>query len=484
MTTREPRRRRDPEDRSVRRTWWFLSATFLVLATVIGIRALTSTDSWRWLPVVAIALSVVAAIAHRNAVVELETRGRAEAENFARILSGLSRSVSVEAIVRAIVDDLADGMGADHVVVARRRPDGGGLEATLVTRRAGVPNSSTVLPIGDLDLGPDAMPVVPVGIPIVTEPDRPLVGTAIATRRPGMADPIQERRTAAATPSRPGREPDRRESAFARAAGSVATEARGRAADWLGELMEDFGLRARDRNRRFARRPQAEVLGTDAASRSAARIAERVRAVYGLSHTLAAPMRSNGEVFGAIVVSRRDREPWDVAARRLLEGAAVEASAALARAYSFREATANAATDPLTGLPNRRYFDEFCGLLALRRRAGDAVAVLMVDIDKFKGVNDKYGHPVGDEVLRAVSRAIVSAVREEDVPARVGGEEFAVLLRNPGPDVAVEVGERVCEAVRALDLSEFGIPGVSVSVGVASADEADEPIPSIIERAD
>ncbi len=484
MTTREPRRRRDPEDRSVRRTWWLFSATFLVLAAVIGIRALTSADSWRWLPVVAIALSVIAAIAHRNAVVELEARGRAEAENFARILSGLSRSVSVDAIVRAIVDDLADGMNADHVVVARRRADGGGLEATLVTRRAGVPNSSTVLPIGDLDLGADAMPVVPVGIPIVTEQDRPLVGTASAARRPATADPIQERRTAAAMPSRPGREPDRRESSFARAAGSVATEARGRAANWLGELMEDFGLRARDRNRRYTRLPQAEVLGTGPASQSAARIAERVRAVYGLSHTLAAPMRSNGEVFGAIVVSRRDREPWDVAARRLLEGAAVEASAALARAYSFREATANAATDPLTGLPNRRYFDEFCGLLARRRRAGDAVAVLMVDIDKFKGLNDKYGHPVGDEVLRAVSRAIVSAVREEDVPARVGGEEFAVLLRNPGPDVAVEVGERVCAAVRALDLSEFGIPGVSVSVGVANADGFDEPIPSIIERAD
>ncbi|MEO5918604.1 MAG: GGDEF domain-containing protein [Candidatus Limnocylindrales bacterium] len=484
MTTREPRRRRDPEDRSVRRTWWLLSATFLVLAAVIGIRALTSADSWRWLPVVAIALSVVAAIAHRNAVVELEARGRAEAENFARILSGLSRSVSVDAIVRAIVDDLADGMSADHVVIARRRPDGGGLEATLVTRRAGVPNSSTVLPIGDLDLDVDALPVFPVGIPIETEPDRPLVATASATRGLGAASPIAERKPVAIMPGRPGREPDWRESAVARAAGSAASEARGRAADWLGELMEDFGLRARDRNRRFARRPQAEVLGTGPASQSAARIAERVRAVYGLSHTLAAPMRSNGEVFGAIVVSRRDREPWDLAARRLLEGAAVEASAALARAYSFREATAHAATDPLTGLPNRRYFDEFCGLLARRRRAGDAVAVLMVDIDKFKGLNDKYGHPEGDEVLRAVSRAIVSAVREEDVPARVGGEEFAVLLRNPGPDVAVEVGERVCDAVRALDLSAFGIPGVSVSVGVASAEGADEPIPSIIERAD
>ena len=156
----------------------------------------------------------------------------------------------------------------------------------------------------------------------------------------------------------------------------------------------------------------------------------------------------------------------------------------MARAYTYREAAANASTDQLTGLPNRRYFDEFCGLLARRRRSGDAVAVLMVDIDKFKLLNDTYGHPVGDQVLKAVAGAVVTAVREQDVPARVGGEEFAVLLRNPGPEVAVEVGERVRSAVLALDLRHLGVPGVSVSVGVANARGADEPIPDIIERAD
>jgi len=258
-----------------------------------------------------------------------------------------------------------------------------------------------------------------------------------------------------------------------------------RLGDWMRELLLDLGITrtpARERAARLAFR--SEVLGSGAPAVVAARIAERVRAVYGLSHTLTAALRTEGGVIGAIVVSRRDREAWDVPARRLLEGAAVEAAAALARAYSYREATANASTDPLTGLPNRRYFDEFCGLLARRRRSGDAVAVLMVDIDRFKVLNDTYGHPVGDEVLKAVAEAIVSAVREEDVPARVGGEEFAVLLRNPGPDVAVEVGERVREAVRALDLRSIGVPGVSVSVGVANARGTDEPIPSIVDRAD
>jgi diguanylate cyclase (GGDEF)-like protein len=138
----------------------------------------------------------------------------------------------------------------------------------------------------------------------------------------------------------------------------------------------------------------------------------------------------------------------------------------------------------LTGIPNRRYFDEFVGLLAQRRRAGDAVGILMVDIDRFKALNDKHGHPTGDAVLRGVAAAIVSAVREDDVPARFGGEEFVVLLRNPAPGVAVEVGERIRSAVRALDLSELGVPPVSVSVGVAVASGPEDTVEDLLATAD
>ncbi len=484
MSSTEPRRSRDPEDRSVRRAWWLLSGTFLVLVVVTLVRALTTSDALAWVPVIGAGVASLAAIAHRNAVVGLEARGRAEAENLARILRGLSRSVSVDAIVGAIVDDLAEGTGADHVVVVRRRTDGGVLEATLVTHRAGVPNSSTVLPLGDLDLA--ASPSM-VAVPMAVAPAPVLAG---ARTVPSSADawpsgrPERSLRTGSPDERRDGagrstRPIDRRARAL-----QLPSTSRPGDGSWFAGILADVGRRRTATESYAARAARAEVLGSGPSAQVAARIAERVKAVYGLSHTLAAPLRTESGVIGAIVVSRRDRDAWDLPARRLLEGAAVEASAALARAYSFREAEANASTDPLTGLPNRRYFDEFCGLLARRRRAGDAVAVLMVDIDKFKVLNDTFGHPVGDLVLREVANAIVSAVREEDVPARVGGEEFAVLLRNPGPDVALEVGERVCAAVRALDLSRHGVPGVSVSVGVANATEADEPIPVIIERAD
>jgi diguanylate cyclase (GGDEF)-like protein len=135
-------------------------------------------------------------------------------------------------------------------------------------------------------------------------------------------------------------------------------------------------------------------------------------------------------------------------------------------------------------LPNRHYFDEYVGLLARRRRAGDAVGILMVDIDRFKALNDRHGHATGDAVLRAVAGAIVSAVREDDVPARFGGEEFVVLLRNPGPGVAVEVGERVRAAVRGLDLRRLGVPAISVSIGVAVAERPDDAVESLIDIAD
>jgi diguanylate cyclase (GGDEF)-like protein len=214
------------------------------------------------------------------------------------------------------------------------------------------------------------------------------------------------------------------------------------------------------------------------------RIAERAQSVFGLRHTLVTPLTTDGGMIGALLISRRTAGDWPPAAQRLLVGAAVEASAALSRVYSHRQAEARASTDGLTGLPNRRYFDEFCALLSRRRRAEDSVGVLMIDIDKFKGINDTHGHQVGDEVLRAVAAAIVGAVREDDVPARYGGEEFAVLLRNPTLAVAVEVGERVREAVAALDLDRFGVATVRVSVGAAIADDPEEPITTTIEQAD
>jgi len=351
--------------------------------------------------------------------------------------------VSPDAIVSAIVGDLADAVGADHIVAVRRRPDGVALEATLVTHRTGVPPTTTVLPLTDLD--------------------RPITDPEIAAQAARVAE-----EAAVEGPDVPLTQ-DR-----------ASLPRRGW--DQLVGLLGDLGLPVQRRPDDDAG-PRMEILGDALDAPAVIRVTRRVRALHGLGNTLSVPLRTEQGLVGAIVVSRRTHDAWEPSARRLVLGAASEASAALARARTFREAAVGAQTDALTGLPNRRYFEEFCSLLARRRRAGDGISVLMVDIDKFKNLNDRYGHPVGDLVLRAVGEAIARTVRDDDVPARIGGEEFAVLLRNPGPNVAAEVGERVRLAVRAIDLEAVGVPGVTVSVGVANA-RPDEPIPAVIDRAD
>jgi diguanylate cyclase len=114
------------------------------------------------------------------------------------------------------------------------------------------------------------------------------------------------------------------------------------------------------------------------------------------------------------------------------------------------DATRDASTDALTGLSNRRAFDA-----ALRHAAGDAMnsgatlAFVLLDIDHFKMVNDHWGHPAGDEVLRQVAATLTRTVRGGDLVARYGGEEFAVILPRTGRRGALAVAENVREAVAA-----------------------------------
>ncbi|MCU0504151.1 MAG: GGDEF domain-containing protein [Chloroflexi bacterium] len=212
------------------------------------------------------------------------------------------------------------------------------------------------------------------------------------------------------------------------------------------------------------------------------RLEAHVADAFALRHTIAAPLVVEAGLVGAIVLSRRTGQAWGDTARRRLAVSAAEASAALERAYTLSDAEARAQTDPLTGLPNRRRFDQAARDLAGRRRAGDRVGLLMIDLDHFKRLNDELGHPAGDRVLVAVARAIAGSVRDVDLPARVGGEEFAVILRDPSG--AAEVAERLRAAIAAIDLSDHGIPGVTASVGVAVAADPDEQIASLVRRAD
>jgi diguanylate cyclase (GGDEF)-like protein len=154
-------------------------------------------------------------------------------------------------------------------------------------------------------------------------------------------------------------------------------------------------------------------------------------------------------------------------------------------AHYHDELHRRATIDTLTGLPNRATFEELIRHeVAAARRESRKLGLLLVDVDHFKRVNDQRGHPAGDDVLRELGRRLRVAVRGEDFLARVGGEEFAVLL--PGADLAAaaEVGERIGAHVRSAPvLVGDGSVAVTVSTGVTTLEPHDDEL-SFVSRAD
>jgi two-component system cell cycle response regulator len=150
-------------------------------------------------------------------------------------------------------------------------------------------------------------------------------------------------------------------------------------------------------------------------------------------------------------------------------------------------------TDVLTGWHNRRYLQvRMKEEIARARRHGTPLTCLMIDIDRFKAVNDSHGHAAGDEVLVELAQRIESEVRASDVAARYGGEEFVVLLPNTNTDAGVLLAERIRQSISAtpIDLRYDGSVRISASVGIASVipDASDDDLKTIgdalIARAD
>ena len=125
--------------------------------------------------------------------------------------------------------------------------------------------------------------------------------------------------------------------------------------------------------------------------------------------------------------------------------------------------------DPLTGLANRTLFDELLVRAAYRAdRSGRPVAVLYLDLDGFKDVNDVFGHPSGDRVLSETSRRLEAVVRPGDIVARMGGDEFVVLCENlVTPDDAEKIATRIVQAVGKPIPVAAGVATVTASVGIA-----------------
>lgn len=200
----------------------------------------------------------------------------------------------------------------------------------------------------------------------------------------------------------------------------------------------------------------------------------------------AAPLIFHDQLLGVLVGLAHGSTvflPADVAS---LSAYAAHASIALSNAHLVDRLQRQAAEDPLTGLCNQRAFFRHCGVEFGRgRRSGASVAIVMLDLDFFKTINDEHGHPYGDQVLIGVADALRRSVRAHDTVARMGGEEFAMLL--PGTDAltAHELAERARAAVSAVPLRGGRRLSCSAGVAVASLNESAPSAPlDLIELAD
>jgi diguanylate cyclase (GGDEF)-like protein len=157
--------------------------------------------------------------------------------------------------------------------------------------------------------------------------------------------------------------------------------------------------------------------------------------------------------------------------QRLLETLASVAASALDKAVQHENVNVQATTDQLTGLANRRSFEQRVSLALKSRRSGDGAAIIFVDLDRFKQINDEHGHQAGDEVLVEAAARLSAAVRGGDFVARLGGDEFTLLLRGvQTPDDAVLVAERVLALMRKPIALSCGVQvQTTPSIGIALA---------------
>lgn len=145
-----------------------------------------------------------------------------------------------------------------------------------------------------------------------------------------------------------------------------------------------------------------------------------------------------------------------------------------------------AMTDVLSGLSNRRaFFDRGEAIFNAARRYNHPTSVMMLDIDRFKAINDAHGHAAGDEVIKVLASILRHGVRDSDIIGRIGGEEFAVILPETNVEAAQELGERMLNDIRriAVHIGDLKIT-YTASIGIASRSEKDHSLNELVAKAD
>ena len=195
------------------------------------------------------------------------------------------------------------------------------------------------------------------------------------------------------------------------------------------------------------------------------------------------PLITEGKSMGALWMWGEGLHESDMPTMSLFTS---QLAAALQNANLLTEVGRLAITDELTGIYNRRYFFEMAEKKFTRAlKDKSPLSILLVDIDHFKNFNDRYGHAVGDQVLRAAAKMMASALRESDIIGRYGGEEFSIILPDTNNSSAIYVGERLLARVSDVPIdTAAGKLSIEISLGIAGMSKETPNLQSLIVRAD
>jgi diguanylate cyclase (GGDEF)-like protein len=192
--------------------------------------------------------------------------------------------------------------------------------------------------------------------------------------------------------------------------------------------------------------------------------------ITNLKSALAVPLEQDGSAIGVLSLYSNNKNAFSRDHLRILETMSPRLGAALGNERKLTEAQDNAVTDFLTGLPNSRsLYLHLDAELARRRDHGGSLGILMCDLDGFKRVNDEHGHQEGNRALKGVAAALKGGCRNYDYVARIGGDEFVIVLGNLDEFTLSEHVARFRTAVEDAG-AEMGFPGLSLSVGTMIAD--------------
>ncbi len=201
---------------------------------------------------------------------------------------------------------------------------------------------------------------------------------------------------------------------------------------------------------------------------------------------LVLPLVRGDEVVGAITLAGARPHLFPSQIREMLRVIGHQVGTSLQNARMYEQMEQRATTDGLTGLTNHRAFQERLSILhALAERTDQKYSVILTDIDHFKSVNDTYGHPIGDQVLKRVAAVFAGGARKVDIVARYGGEEFVLVLPDTDGAGAEQFANRLREEIAAIAMtSEHGSFKVTVSMGIAEYPKDGRGRRELVERAD